>query len=73
MTPPKIRIRPELQAFKVLAALGAWCSAKPGRRFQVEWAPDGWKVALDSRESSTGEDLLDALSQIATVASLEIG
>jgi len=33
----------------------------------------GWKVALDSRESSTGEDLLDALSQIATVASLEVG
>jgi hypothetical protein len=73
MSPPKIRVRPEVQAFKVLEALGAWCSAKPARRFQVEWEPDGWKVALDSRESSTGEDLLDALSQIATVASLEVG
>jgi hypothetical protein len=75
VTPPRkpIRIKAEVQAFRILEALGTWCSAKPGRRFQVEYAPDGWKVALDSRESSTGEDLLDALSQIATVASLEVG
>ena len=36
MNPPRIRIRPEQQAFRILEALGAWCSAKPGRRFLVE-------------------------------------
>lgn len=75
VSPPRkpIRIKAEVQAFRILEALGAWCSAKPGRRFQVEYAPDGWKVTLDSRQASTGQDMLDALAQIATVASLEIG
>lgn len=75
MTPPRkpIRLRAEVQAFRILEALGTWCSAKPGRRFQVEYAPDGWKVTLDSREASTGIDMMDALAQVATVASLEIG
>ncbi len=73
MTPPRIRIRPEVQAFKILEALAAWCSRKPGRRFLVEHAPDGWKVTLDSREASTGVDMMDALAQVATVASLEVG
>ena len=74
MNPPRIRIRPEVQAFKILEALAAWCSAKPGRRFQVEHAPDGGKVTLDSREASTGvDDRMDALAQLATVTSVEVG
>ena len=68
-----IRIKAEVQAFRILEALGTWCSAKPGRRFQVEHTPEGWKVALDSREASTGEDMMDALAQIAQVAELEVG
>jgi len=74
MTPPRkpIRIKAEVQAFRILEALGTWCSAKQGRRFQVEYAPDGWKVSLDSRESSTGEDMMDALAQVAQVAALEV-
>jgi hypothetical protein len=73
MNPPRIRIRPEVQAFKILEALAAWCSKKPGRRFQVEHSPDGWKVTLNSREASTGVDMTEALSQVATVPSLEVG
>ncbi|HEX4341333.1 MAG TPA: hypothetical protein VH062_35740 [Polyangiaceae bacterium] len=75
MTPPRkpIRIRAEVQAFRILEALGTWCSAKPGRRFQVEHSPDGWKVTLDSREASTGQDMIDALAQVAQVAALEVG
>ncbi|HEX4336940.1 MAG TPA: hypothetical protein VH062_13565 [Polyangiaceae bacterium] len=75
MIPPHkaVRIRPEAQAFRILEALGAWCSAAPGRRFQVEHSPDGWKVTLDSRQASTGVDMIDALAQVATVASLEVG
>ena len=73
MNPPRVRIRPEVQAFKILEALAAWCSKKPGRRFLVEHAPDGWKVTLDSSQASTGVDMMDALAQVATVASLEVG
>lgn len=75
MTPPRkpLRIRAEVQAFRILEALGTWCSAKPGRRFVVEHAPDGWKVTLDSREASTGDDMMDALAQVAQVAALEVG
>jgi hypothetical protein len=73
MTPPRIRIRPEVQAFRILEAVGTWCSAKPGRRFQVEHAPDGWKVTLDSREASTGVDMMDALAQISQIAAMEVG
>lgn len=74
MTPPRkpIRLRAEVQAFRILEALGTWCSAKPGRRFMVEHSPDGWKVSLDSREASTGEDMLDAMAQVAQVAALEV-
>jgi hypothetical protein len=75
MTPPRkpIRLRAEVQAYKILEALGTWTAAKPGRRFMVEHAPDGFKVTLDSRAASTGEDLIDALAHVATVASLEVG
>jgi hypothetical protein len=73
VSPKRVRVKAEAQSYRVIEALGNWCSAKPGRRFMVEYAPDGWRVALDSRESSTGQDLLDALSLIATVASLEVG
>jgi hypothetical protein len=41
VNPPKkpIRLRAEVQAYKILEALGTWCSAKPGRRFQSSTRP----------------------------------
>ena len=38
-----------------------------------EHAPDGWKVTLDTRAATTGEDMIDALAQVAQVAALEVG
>jgi hypothetical protein len=62
------------QAGGILRNLEAWCSAKPGRGFRVSVGADGrWSASLIEceRRTAQGENLADALGQIAQVASYE--
>lgn len=63
------------QAGAILRNLEAWCSDKPGRGFRAVRASDGsWRASLIEceRRTANGENLADALGQIATVASYEL-
>jgi hypothetical protein len=64
------------QAGQILRNLEAWCNQKkPGRGFRASVRADGtWSASLIEceRRSASGEDLADALGQIAQTASYEL-
>lgn len=62
----------EEQPARVVAVLLRWCEVAPGRGFRVEHTADGWTARLDERRSSRGSTAVDALAQIAVVASFEL-
>jgi hypothetical protein len=66
-------IDPAAQALAILKSLEAWCSAAPARGFRCARVDGRWQATLleIERRASSGDSLADALSQIATVASLE--
>lgn len=59
------------QASRIVNVLARWCEQAPGRSFRVERTSEGWTARLDERRSSTGSTALDALAQVAVVASFE--
>ncbi|HVW29382.1 MAG TPA: hypothetical protein VHC69_28645 [Polyangiaceae bacterium] len=60
------------QATLILAVLGEWLAGGEGRRLTVEHtAGAGLTATLHERQTSKGEDLTDALAQLATPLAVE--
>jgi len=63
----------QAQADRVVQALSAWISASPGERScSIRETSDGWEAELLEKRKARGSSALDALAQVAVVASVEV-